>query len=135
MFAQDDQVAVFAAGDLGEEFGDLEGFGGGGGGRGEYVDAAVGAHGHGGAQDVGAFGGAGGEGEDVGDGEGAAFAEADGFFQGEFVEGVDAVFDVGGFDGGVGFVDAGFDLGGEGRGGLVRGWEGFDWGVGEGLGG
>ena len=75
------------------------------------VEGAVGAHGHGGAQGVGAFGAAGGEGEDVVDGEGAfAFAEADGFFDGELVEGVEGVFDAGGFDAGLGFVDAGFDL-------------------------
>lgn len=38
------------------------------------------------------------------------FAEADGGFEGKFVEGVEAVFYVGGFDGGVSGVDAGFDL-------------------------
>lgn len=52
------------------------------------VDGAVGAHGHGGAEGVGALGGAGGEGEDVRDGRLLAFAEADGFLDGKFVEGV-----------------------------------------------
>lgn len=47
------------------------------------------------------------------------FAEADGGFEGEFVEGVEAVFYVGGFYGGVGGVDAGFDL--EGKWMSVRG--------------
>ena len=86
------------------------------------MDAAVGAHGHGSAEDVGAFGGAGAEGEDVGDGGGGgggflegAFAQSDGFFDGEFVEGVHAVFYAGGLDGGEGFVDAGFDLRGRGE--------------------
>lgn len=57
------------------------------------------------------------------------FAEAEGGFDGEFVEGVEAVFYVGGFDAGLGFVDAGFYLPG-GGGGLVGfffgegGWEG-----------
>lgn len=75
------------------------------------VEGAVGAHGHRGAQSVGAFGAAGGEGEDVVNGEGAfAFAQADGFFDGELVEGVEGMFDAGGFNAGLGFVDAGFDL-------------------------
>lgn len=39
-----------------------------------------------------------------------ACAESDGFFDGEFVEGVEGVFYAAGFDGGLGFVDAGFDL-------------------------
>lgn len=57
------------------------------------------------------FSGAGGEGEDVGDGGGGvAFAEEDGFFEGELVEGVHGHFDAGGFDGGVCCVDARFDL-------------------------
>jgi hypothetical protein len=86
------------------------------------VDGAVGAHGEGGAERVGAFGGAGADGDDVFDGVGFAFAEADRFFQGELVEGVEGVFDSGCFDACVGFVDAGFDLWGWLGGGLV------DWG-------
>lgn len=75
------------------------------------VERPVGAHGHGGAQGVGAFGATGGEGEDVVDMQRAlAFAEADGFFDGEFVEGVEGMFDAGGFDAGLGFVDTGFNL-------------------------
>lgn len=75
------------------------------------VEGAVGAHGHGGAQGVGTFGAAGREGEDVVDREGAfALTEADGFFDGELVEGVKGVLDAGGFDASLGFVDAGFDL-------------------------
>lgn len=41
-----------------------------------------------------------------------SFAETHRFFDGELVEGVERVFDPGGFDGGLGFVDAGFYLGG-----------------------
>ena len=41
---------------------------------------------------------------------GFLFAEADGFFDGELIEGVHGVFYVCGFDGGLGAVDAGFDL-------------------------
>jgi hypothetical protein len=40
-------------------------------------------------------------------------AEAHGFFDGELVEGVHRVLDVCGFDGGLGAVDAGFDLEGD----------------------
>lgn len=40
----------------------------------------------------------------------AGFAQADGGFDGELVEGVHAVFYRGGFDRCVGFVDSGFDL-------------------------
>jgi hypothetical protein len=79
------------------------------------VNGAVGAHGHGRAEGVGAFCGAGGNGEDLADGV-FALAEADGFFDGELVEGVEGVFDAAGFYAGLGFVDAGFDLGwGEGE--------------------
>lgn len=57
------------------------------------------------------FCGAGGEGEDVGDDAGfVEFSEADGFFEGELVEGVHRHFYPCGFDGGVGCVDARFDL-------------------------
>lgn len=83
------------------------------------MNAAVGAHGHDGAQDVDAFRGADAEGEDGGDGRGGGFAQADGGFDGELVEGVEGVFDVRGLDGGEGGVDAGFDLGR--GGGLVVG--------------
>jgi hypothetical protein len=81
------------------------------------MHAAVSTHGHCSAQDVLRFGGTGGEGDDVfdfGSGGVMAFllAEAHGFFDGELVERVHGVFDVGGFDGGLGAVDAGFDLGG-----------------------
>ncbi len=74
------------------------------------MDGAVGTHSHGSSESVGAFGGAGGKGEDVGD-RVFAFAESNGFFDGEFVEGVEGVFDARGLYAGVGFVDAGFDLG------------------------
>ena len=74
------------------------------------MDGAIGAHGHGGAEGVGAFGRAGGKGEDVRDGCLFTFAEADGFFDGEFVERVQRVFDPCGFYAGLRFVDAGFDL-------------------------
>jgi hypothetical protein len=74
------------------------------------MDGAVGAHGHGGAESVGAFCGAGGYGKDFSDGV-FAFTETDGFFDGELVEGVEGVFDAAGFYAGLGFVDAGFDLG------------------------
>lgn len=57
-----------------------------------------------------ALGGAGAEGDDFFDGVGLLFAQADGFFDGELVEGVHGVFYVGGFDGGLGAVYAGFDL-------------------------
>jgi len=63
------------------------------------------------------FEGTGAEGDDFGDGDGFAFAEAYGFFDGELVEGVHAVFYAVGLDAGVGFVDAGFDL--EETGGLI----------------
>lgn len=79
------------------------------------VECAVGTHGHSGAEGIGALGSASGEGEDVFDLHGAlilgaAFAQADGFFDGEFIERVQGVLDTGGFDAGVGLVDAGFDL-------------------------
>ena len=122
LFAQEDQVGAFLLGDGVEQFGDAERF--------ERfllgdldVDGAVGAHGEGGAERVGAFGGAGADGDDVFDWVGFAFAEADGFFEGELVEGVERVFDSGRFDACVGFVDAGFDLWGLLGGGLVgSGW-------------
>ena len=38
------------------------------------------------------------------------FAQADGGFDGEFVKGVEGVFEVGAVDGGAGGVDAGFYL-------------------------
>lgn len=53
---------------------------------------------------------AGAEGDDVGDEVFVLFALADGFFDGELVEGVHGVLDAVGFDAGVGFVDAGLDL-------------------------
>jgi hypothetical protein len=64
------------------------------------VQGAVGAEGERRAQGVGGAGGAGADGEDVGDGQrgggfGVAFAEADGFFDGELVEGVEGVFEAG----------------------------------------
>ena len=58
------------------------------------------------------FCGAGTDAEDVGDRWGLALAKADGLFDGELIKGVHAVFYAGGFDAGVGFVDAGFYLGG-----------------------
>ncbi len=74
------------------------------------MDGAVGAHGHGGAEDVDGLCGTGGECDDFGNGGFFAFADADGGFDGEFVEGVHAVFDAGGLDRCPGFIDAGFDL-------------------------
>jgi len=58
------------------------------------------------------FGRTGAESDDFVDGGGFAFAEAHGFFDGELVKGVEGVFDAVCFDAGVGFVYAGFDLGG-----------------------
>lgn len=79
------------------------------------VERPVGAHGHGGAERVAAFGPAGRQREDVVDFHRvlAAFAEAHGFFDRELVEGVERVLDAGGFHPGLGFVDARFDLGGD----------------------
>jgi len=75
------------------------------------MDAAVPAHRHGCPQYIDAFCRAGANGEDVGDFRaGFGFAKADGGFKGDFVKGVEGMFDADGFDGGVGFVDAGFDL-------------------------
>lgn len=75
------------------------------------VERAVGAHGHGGAERVAAFGSAGGQREDVFDLQGTlAFAETDCFFDGELVEGVHRVLDARGLDAGLGFVDSRFDL-------------------------
>ena len=72
------------------------------------------AHGHGGAEGVGAFGATGGEGEDVGDLHGSlALAHANGFFYGELIEGVHGVFYTGGLNARSGLVNAGFDLYGE----------------------
>lgn len=89
------------------------------------MDAAVRTHGHGCAQHVDAFCGAGADGEDVGDFRaGFGFAEADGSFEGDFVKGVEGVFDADGFDGGMGFIDAGSDL----WGGLLMGRDCEGWG-------
>lgn len=102
------------------------------------MDAAVGAHGHGGAEHILCFGGTGAESDDFVDGGGFALAEADGFFDGELVEGVQGVLDPVCFDAGVGFVYAGFDLVcvnvGVSVGGLGGGWLGWkDGGVQEGT--
>jgi hypothetical protein len=64
------------------------------------VDRPVGAHGEGRPKNVCGFGRACGEGDDVGDGRGrelfgVPFTEADGFFDGDFVEGVEGVFEAG----------------------------------------
>jgi hypothetical protein len=59
-------------------------------------DAAVGADGHGGAQGFLAGGDAAGDGDDFG-GD-AGFFQANGFFDGDFVEGVHAHLDVGQID-------------------------------------
>lgn len=74
---------------------------------------AVGAHGHGCAEDIDGFGGTSGEGDDFGDFFFFALAEADGGFDGELVEGVHAVLHALRLNGRAGFVDAGFDLRGK----------------------
>ena len=64
------------------------------------MQGAVGAEGESGAEGVGGLGRAGGDGEDVGDGErggglGVAFTQAEGFFDGGLVEGVEGLFEAG----------------------------------------
>jgi hypothetical protein len=75
------------------------------------VECAVGAHSHGGAQSINAFGATSGEGKDVVNFQRAfALAQADGFFNGKLVEGVERMLDAGCFDARACFVDAGFYL-------------------------
>ena len=71
-------------------------------------DAAVGADGHRGAQRFLAGGDTAGDGDDFG--RDAGFLEPDGFFHGDFVEGVHAHLDVGEIDAGAVGLDANLDV-------------------------
>lgn len=75
------------------------------------MESTVGAHGHGGAEDIGGLGATGGQSQDVLNLERTlALAQPHGLFDGELVEWVQGMLDAGGLDAGLRLVDAGLDL-------------------------
>ena len=109
LLAEDNEVALVLVDSGLEQLGDAQGL--------EVlallgldVDGAVGAHGHGGAQDVLSLGRTRADDADILDGGLLALTNAHTLFDRELVERVHAVLDAGGLDARLGLVDSGLDL-------------------------